>query len=57
LAIVLMIIAAIVSVVVGWFKPDDIERWMDKALHFGRNATGSFDELDAQLNVLAKLRV
>jgi len=57
LAIVLMIIAAIVSVVVGWFKPDDIERWMDKALHFGRNATGSFDELDAQLDVLAKLRV
>ncbi|WP_414556034.1 hypothetical protein, partial [Stenotrophomonas forensis] len=56
LAIVLMIVAAVVAVVVAWFKPDDIERWIDGALHFGRNKSRTFDSIDEQLETMAALK-
>ncbi|WP_159095084.1 T6SS effector BTH_I2691 family protein [Stenotrophomonas sp. ZAC14A_NAIMI4_1] len=56
LAIVLMIVAAVVAVVVAWFKPDDVERWIDGALHFGRNKSRRFDSIDEQLEAMAVLR-
>jgi len=56
LAIVLMIVAAVVAVVVAWFKPDDVERWIDGALHFGRNKSRTFDSIDEQLETIAALK-
>ena len=56
LAIVLMIVAAVVAVVVAWFKPDDVERWIDGALHFGRNKSRRFESIDEQLEAVAVLR-
>ncbi|WP_414496687.1 hypothetical protein, partial [Stenotrophomonas maltophilia] len=57
LAIILMIIAAAITVVVAWFKPDDTEHWMDRALHFGKNAAGEFQGMDEQMDQLKKIRV
>ncbi|MDI9271940.1 hypothetical protein, partial [Stenotrophomonas sp. PFBMAA-4] len=56
LAILLMIVAAVVAVVVAWFKPDDVERWLDRSLHFGMNGSGSFRDIDEQANELKYLR-
>ena len=55
-AIALMLIAATVTIVVAWFKPDEIERWLDKALHFGSNNKGAFPHLSLQMAELEKLR-
>jgi hypothetical protein len=55
-AIALMLIAATVTIVVAWFKPDEIERWLDKALHFGSNNKGAFTHLSLQMAELEKLR-
>ncbi|MBA0435399.1 hypothetical protein D7Y55_12500 [Stenotrophomonas maltophilia] len=57
LAIILMIIAAAITVVVAWFKPDDTERWMDRALHFGKNAAGEFQGVDEQMHELKRIRL
>lgn len=48
IAVLLMILAAIVTVVVAWFKPDEIERWLDKAMHFGKNSADEFSDLESQ---------
>lgn len=55
-AIALMLVAATVTIVVAWFKPDEIERWLDKALHFGSNNKGAFTHLSLQMAELEKLR-
>lgn len=55
-AIALTLIAAAVTIVVAWFKPDEIERWLDKALHFGSNNKGAFTHLSLQMAELEKLR-
>lgn len=47
-AIVMLIVVAVITIVVAWFKPDEIERWLDKAIHFGRNGSGVFDDLKEQ---------
>lgn len=57
LAILLMIVAAVVAVVVAWFKPDEVERWLDRTLHFGMNSSGCFHDIDEQSSVLKTLRV
>jgi hypothetical protein len=57
LAIILLLIASLITVVVGWMKPDEVERWMDKALHFGLNRAGMFGDVEEQCNELAKLRI
>jgi len=56
LALVLMLVAAVVTVVVGWFKPDEVERWMDKAIHFGSNDAGSFSTIEDQLASMKNLQ-
>lgn len=57
LAILLMIVAAVVAVVVAWFKPDEVERWLDRTLHFGMNSSGCFHDIDEQSSILKTLRV
>lgn len=43
------------TVVLAWFRPDGIERWLDKVLHFGNNASDLFADLDAQGDAMAAL--
>jgi hypothetical protein len=57
LAIILLILAAVVTVVVAWLKPDEVERWLDKTIHFGKNASGVFGSLDAQIESMNRLRL
>lgn len=47
-AIVLLVLAAVVTLVVAWFKPNDVERWLDKSIHFGRNSSGKFSDIEDQ---------
>ncbi|WP_414496685.1 hypothetical protein, partial [Stenotrophomonas maltophilia] len=56
-AIVLLLIASFITVVVGWMKPDEVQRWMDRALHFGLNRAGSFVDIEEQCSELARLRI
>lgn len=56
LALILLLVAAVVTVVVGWFKPDEIERWMDRTLHFGSNDVDSFPTAEDQLVAMKDLR-
>jgi hypothetical protein len=51
-AILMLILVAIVSVVVGFFKPDEMEKWLDKSVHWGQNKSGEFSSLDEQSNAL-----
>jgi hypothetical protein len=55
-SIVAFIVLAIVTVVVGFFKPDDMERWLDKTLHWGNNAKGKFSTMLEQTNAIKALR-
>jgi hypothetical protein len=55
-AVLLMIATAVVTVVVAYFKPDDVERWLDKAIHFGVNGKGAFDSIEMQKSALDGLR-
>lgn len=50
------ILLAIVTVIVGCFKPDDIERWLDKTLHWGKNGSGKFSSMLEQTNAIKALR-
>lgn len=54
-AIAMLIVVAIVTIVVGWFKPDEIERWLNKTLHFGLNGSGVFPDLDTQGNAMSSI--
>ncbi|HEL3180390.1 TPA: hypothetical protein UME25_002530 [Stenotrophomonas maltophilia] len=56
LALILMLVAAVVTVVVGWFKPDEVERWMDKTIHFGGNDAGFFSTVEDQLASMKNLQ-
>lgn len=55
-AVLLMIATAVVTVVVAYFKPDEVERWLDKVMHFGMNGTGAFDSIEMQKVALTGLR-
>ncbi|WP_411852532.1 hypothetical protein ACLB90_08685 [Stenotrophomonas sp. LGBM10] len=55
-AIILLIVAAITTVVVAWFKPDGVQRWLDKTIHFGGNESGRFADLESQNAALRALR-
>lgn len=55
-SIIAFIVIAIVAVVVGFFKPDDMERWLDKTLHWGNNASGRFSSMLDQSNAIKALR-
>ena len=56
-AIILLLVASATTVVVGWMKPDEVERWMDRALHFGLNHAGLFVDIEEQCSELARLRI
>ena len=55
IGIVLSILVAVVATVVSWFKPDEIQRWLDKVLHFGRNRSGVFSDFDEQMDAQATI--
>ncbi|WWW35912.1 T6SS effector BTH_I2691 family protein [Stenotrophomonas rhizophila] len=55
-ATVLFIFAAIVTVIAAWLKPDQIERWLDRAMHFGKNKTGVFPDITSQSTELVNLK-
>lgn len=54
--VLLMIATAVVTVVVSYFKPDDVERWLDKVIHFGANGSGAFGNIEMQEAALNSLR-
>lgn len=54
--VLLMIATAVVTVVVAYFKPDDVERWLDKVIHFGVNGSGAFGNIEMQEAALNSLR-
>lgn len=55
-AIVLLVIAAVVTVVVAWFKPDEAQRWLDKAMHFGNNSSGAYRDIEEQSHAMKTLQ-
>jgi len=57
LAILLTIFAALLTVVVAWMVPNEVERWLDKAMHFGNNESGAFDSWMDQSKAMQALRV
>lgn len=54
-AIFILLVVAIVTIVLSWFKPDEIERWLNKTLHFGRNSSGVFPDLETQINDMGSI--
>lgn len=55
-AVLLMIATAVVTVAVAYFKPDDVERWLDRVIHFGVNGSGAFGNIEMQEAALNSLR-
>lgn len=55
-ASILLIVVAITTVVVAWFKPDGVQRWLDKTMHFGGSDSGRFADLESQNPALGALR-
>lgn len=55
IAIVLLLFAASVAIAVAWFKPDEVERWLDKVMHFGKNGTGTFESVEVQSDALKRI--
>lgn len=55
-AIFLMISAAVLTVAVAWMVPNEVERWLDKAVHFGNNESGAFDSWTDQSKAMKALR-
>ncbi|WP_159087678.1 hypothetical protein, partial [Xanthomonas fragariae] len=53
-AILMLILIAVLSVVVSLFKPDEVERWLDKAMHWGINGSGRFSSLEDQQLAITK---
>ena len=49
---VLALLLAMIMLVVGFLKPDDIEKWLDKAIGFGRGGQGAFDSIEEQLEAM-----
>lgn len=56
LAVLLLILSAVMMVVSAWLKPDEVELWLDKALHFGKNEAGSFADMTSQNSAIESLR-
>ncbi|MDR2872139.1 MAG: hypothetical protein LBV45_06390, partial [Xanthomonadaceae bacterium] len=56
LGFILAIVIAIVMVVVGFFKPDDISKWLARTMHFGNSSgNGRFPNFEAQSKAFAAL--
>src|SRR5690606_39152988 len=47
-AIALLVISAVVAAVVAWFKPNQVQRWLDMAMHFGKNSSGAYLDIGEQ---------
>ncbi|MGE8289194.1 MAG: hypothetical protein ACN6RG_14635, partial [Stenotrophomonas sp.] len=47
-AVIIIIVSAVVGFFVSKFKPDDIQIFLDKTLHWGLNVDGRFATLDEQ---------
>jgi hypothetical protein len=55
LGFVLAIIIAIVTVIVGLFKPDAINTWLAQTMHFGKTNGGRFPNFEAQSKAFVAL--
>jgi hypothetical protein len=55
LGFILAIVIAIVMVVVGFFKPDDINKWLARTMHFGNSSGNRFPNFDVQSKAFAAL--
>lgn len=49
---VLGLILALIMFVVGFLKPDDVEKWLDKTIAFGRGGQKAFDSIEAQIEAM-----
>lgn len=49
---VLAILLALIMVVVGFLKPDDIQKWLDKTIAFGRGGQEAFKSIDNQMKAM-----
>ncbi|MGA6179541.1 hypothetical protein ACPEH1_00265 [Stenotrophomonas sp. NPDC077421] len=54
-ALTLMIASAVVTTIAAFLKPDEMERWLDRVMHFGKNTNGAFENLAAQSDAAKKL--
>ncbi|MCF7752236.1 hypothetical protein KQ945_15865 [Bacillus subtilis subsp. subtilis] len=57
LGTLLMIIAAVLTIAVAWMVPNEVECWLDMAVHFGNNERGVFDSWSAQAKAMQALKV
>ena len=56
-AIVLLILVAVATIVISWLKPNEVQRWLDKVIHFGKNESGAYSDLESQAQALQTLQV
>ena len=43
---------SLIMFAVGFLKPDDIEKWLDKTIAFGRGGQEAFDSIEAQIEAM-----
>lgn len=54
-ALVAAFVLALIMFVVGFLKNDEIQKWLDKAIDFGRHRDGVFPNIEAQFEALHAL--
>ncbi|HBK45298.1 MAG TPA: hypothetical protein DDZ67_02440 [Xanthomonadaceae bacterium] len=52
---ILALLVALFSLIVGFLKSDEIERWLDKTINFGNNESGVFSDERAQFDAIRAL--
>lgn len=52
---IIALLIALFTLVVGFFKKDDIERWLDKTMFFGNNRTGEFASEQEQWDAISAM--
>ncbi|MGY0560031.1 T6SS effector BTH_I2691 family protein [Luteimonas sp. A277] len=53
--LVVALVVALVILVVGFLKKDDIQKWLDKTIDFGRHKAGEFAEIAMQWDAMIAL--
>jgi len=55
-AFIISIMISVVMFVVGYMKPDDLEKWLDKTMFFGNDGAGErFTDIEQQQIALENL--
>lgn len=55
-ALVLFLLSIVVSVAVAWLRPNEVQLWLDRCMHFGKNERVAFETIDIQMQQLNVLR-